>query len=848
MSNLTVFRSRAFILLAFVLLTFVVLTRPVFAQETTKPAITSEPAATPAPTGVKSQSTGDLSGAGDAISRASRTFSALKKELDDARKSINSPTATIDDLRGSRSGLVQLRKDITKARNALKQPIADFAARLKELGPVPPKGETEAQSITDQRQQVQKTANGLKAAQKQLDLLDLETGQLTTRTSELQKAAFVERVFNSRRSVLNPQLWLNFTSTLGDMAARSTSVFQAWTKPPGTQGATPDKISGTASFLAILSIFSLAILLLFFVWSKMSSPPTRLGQASDLRRIWRAVGGTLIVSLTGFSAVIIGLSVLAISSVEDLRIERVVIALGEIVFSMGVMITVLRAILAPSNSAWRLVNLDDATTSKLFRYGLFAAVVFGLDRGAGALADITFLPLEFVVGVRALVSILLIIILAKMVSSCRSANPLIENSELNDDRNFYFIWARRFFLIIWLLLGISVLALLFGYIALAHFVVTRTLVTTAMVIMLYLVHHLVDALVSSSTQPWSRFGMAIRNKMGLGDETIRRTGLLLSTITDVSVIFLGAPLILALWTITWVDFSSLATQAFFGFKVGDVFVEPSRILLAITMFAAGIIFVRLLSMWLNRRILGRSNIDAGVQNSISTGVKYTGLLLVGGFALSAAGLDFSKLAIVAGALSVGIGFGLQSVVSNFVSGLILLAERPIRIGDWISVGAGEGVVKKINVRSTEIETFDRALVIVPNSSFISDPVQNWSHGSPMGRIKVNIGVGYGSDPRQVEEILLKCAVDHERVIESPAPRVIFMDFGASSLDFQLRVFIDDIGYVTVVSSDLRFAVFAALKQAGIEIPFPQRDVNIRGVDELAKAFKQKSPTRKPAKK
>ncbi len=779
----------------------------------------------------------------DAIARARRTFEALGKELAAARKDINSPTATIEKLVTSRGVLVELRKKVAIARGGMETPIADLAARLKELGPAPKKGETEAETITTQRDALSNTLNGLKAELKQLDLLELETGQLASKISELQKAAFVERVFVSRRSVLNPQLWWDFTPTLVDASGRTTGLFQVWHKPAGTD----EKISGTASFLAVMSIFSLAVLLVFFVWSKMSNPPDRIGEASDLRRIWRAVGGTVVVAIIGVVTIFISLTIVTMSAVDDLRIPRLVIAGGEIIFIASVMITVLRAVLAPSNFDWRLANMDDLAAGQLFRYGLFAAVIFGLDRGASALADITFMPLEFVVGVHALVSILLIVTLAKIVSTSRSAGALLDDTEPTEGRSFYFSWAHRFFLIAWLLLGICVVALLFGYIALAHFIITNTLVTAAMVIILYLIHHLVDALVSSSTQPWSRFGKAIRSKMGLGDETIRRVGLLLSTITDVSVVLLGAPLVLALWTITWVDFSSLARQAFFGFKVGDVSIEPSKILLAIVMLVVGVIVVRILSTWLNRRILSRSNIDAGVQNSIATGVKYTGVLLAGGFALSAAGLDFSKLAIVAGALSVGIGFGLQSVVSNFVSGLILLAERPIRIGDWIEVGAGEGVVKKINVRSTEIETFDRCSVIVPNSSFISDPVKNWSHGSSVGRIKINVGVGYDSDPEQVQKILIECAQAHDRVISSPAPRVMFMDFGSSSLDFQLRIFLDDIGYCTAVASDLRFTIFRELKAAGIEIPFPQRDINIRDIEKISQAFEKKPAARKPRK-
>ena len=213
-----------------------------------------------------------------------------------------------------------------------------------------------------------------------------------------------------------------------------------------------------------------------------------------------------------------------------------------------------------------------------------------------------------------------------------------------------------------------------------------------------------------------------------------------------------------------------------------------------------------------------------MRNSIRTGASYTAIILALLVAFAAAGVNFGNIAIVAGALSVGIGFGLQSIVNNFVSGLILLAERPIKVGDWVSVTAGEGTVTKINVRATEIETFDRCSIIVPNSSLISDAVQNWTHGDLMGRAKVLVGVSYDADPQQVHDILVKCAQDHPRAMAYPLPSVLFKDFGASSLDFEVRVFINDVNWVAFVASELRFSIHKALKEAGIEIPFPQRDV------------------------
>ena len=223
--------------------------------------------------------------------------------------------------------------------------------------------------------------------------------------------------------------------------------------------------------------------------------------------------------------------------------------------------------------------------------------------------------------------------------------------------------------------------------------------------------------------------------------------------------------------------------------------------------------------------------DAGVRNSVRTASGYFAVIVVLLLAFGAAGVDFSNIAIVAGALSVGIGFGLQSIVNNFVSGLILLAERPIKVGDWVQVAGGEGTVRKINVRSTEIETFDRCSVIVPNSTLISETVSNWTHDDLMGRVRVMVGVSYNADPKQVEEILVACAKAHERCLDFPAPHVVFQNFGASSLDFELRMFISDVLYVTFVASDLRFQIYTALKEAGIEIPFPQQDVHLRGLNE-----------------
>jgi len=226
-------------------------------------------------------------------------------------------------------------------------------------------------------------------------------------------------------------------------------------------------------------------------------------------------------------------------------------------------------------------------------------------------------------------------------------------------------------------------------------------------------------------------------------------------------------------------------------------------------------------------VMARGRVDAGVRNSIRTAVGYAGILVACLLGFSAAGIDLSNLALVAGGLSLGIGFGLQNIVSNFVSGLILLAERPFKVGDWVVAGTTSGMVKKISVRATEIETFQRQTVIVPNSEFINSSVGNWTHRNKLGRVDVKVGVAYGTDARRAAEVMDEIVRGHPFVLKNPEPFVAFLAFGPLSLEFEIRFFLADILNGNVVQNDVRFAILEVFDREGIEIPSTPRAVDPR---------------------
>jgi small-conductance mechanosensitive channel len=749
----------------------------------------------------------------------------LAAEIEGAEKAVERIKDREDDLSVQRAQLESLVTAAEHTAEALMPRLDAVRSQIEKLGNAPEKEQApETHPIAAERTRLSTVQSQIDGAIKSTELTGLRARQLIAHIQELRHAIFARDLLRRTESPVAPSIWRQVFAEVPPAARQIATISRSW------------GVLAEQHLFAVVALFLLTGGVHIVLRSQLSrTAQRRLSASHDVRPSFFSRAGAAAwlaptIALPAAAAALLlygGLQALDLLTLTVGRFAEASLC-GFLTYTAISSLSL--AILSPRRPYWRMVDLCDGSALRLARLMRASAAVFGIDLVFNDAVGMLYLPLPVGAAQTFLTSLAIAGLLIGIVRTPFAPPQLVEGATI---ARYPPRWLKPPLVVAALAI---IVASVLGYVALGRFIAAQVMLVGSGLVAVLLLHLAVRAALRGPSEEGDANSQTLETDFALHRERRRQLSRLIVFMIDLGLALIAVPLVLLSWGFSWADLFGAAKAAVFGFEVGQVRISLARILLGTFLFLALLFATRLLQRWLGASVLQPSRVDPGIAHSIHTGLGYAGAALAGVVALAYAGLDITNLAIVAGALSVGIGFGLQSIVNNFVSGLILLVERPVKVGDWIVVKGQEGYVRRISVRATEIETFDRASLIIPNSELITGTVTNWTHRNAMGRLIIKVGVSYEADPERVRDILMAVAENSAYVLKEPAPRVALDDLGPNALDFSLRVFIPDVTRALDVQTELRLAILKRFQMAGIEIPNAQYDVHLRDLDRLRQAL------------
>ncbi len=720
-----------------------------------------------------------------------------------------------------RDELQRIRADVADSWSKIQPRLDVDRDQIKLLGAAPAAGQpAEPEQAARNRADMNYHLGLLTAAEAAVNSTNLRVDNLLDKIQEVRRKNFTSALFQPIPGLYAHDTWASVPQYIPDAARRVRELVADWWKEPQNRADFGRTALEALMMLLALSVASWRGIRRLRRWDDVGEPPY-------WRRASSAAGVILLRALPVVAPTVFLYAMIANTQALPERLDWLFYLTTQsivIVFVVGALVT---TAFAPRAPRWRLIAVSDARAARICGLVLLLALLYSLASLLYGVTRLVQAPFALTIAVALPASLLLsAIVIALLRTTGESGSDAAPPARL----------FRLIRTVVWIIVAAIVVCALTGYLPLARFLGQQLIVTGSILSLVYLLLLWVDGFVQGLGDEGTAIGRWLKRSARI--EWREQLALPLSLILKFAVLVLAVPFLMLQWGYTWPDIREWYRQLFFGLHIGNTEVTFGALLASVVVFGLGFAAARLFQSWLDAQVLQPAGISGGVRASIKTGVGYLGILVAALAAFSYAGFNLSSLAIVAGALSVGIGFGLQNLVNNFVSGVILLAERPIRVGDLVVVGGEQGYVRKISVRSTELETFDRANVLIPNSYFISEKVKNWTFRNNISRISITVGVAYGSDARQVQAALLAVAQKHPEVLTMPAPSVTLDEFAAANITFTLYAFIDDVAKSAAIRTDLAIAMLDAFAEAGIAIPSGRNEITIRNIDSLREMITQ----------
>ena len=736
---------------------------------------------------------------------SSELIKGWEKSLDDAEKDLANPDLNDARLLVLRDKVITLESDVKAVRLTVNDELTELNRDLDALGAPPEAGSPhEAPNLRSRRKQLNDQLSVADGLAKEADLTLSRAERVSENIKRQRRARFTDHIFTRSLTPFNESVWKKAAQEGFDVYNQFRTDLA-----PILNGVLDQK----AMTFQGVGLLAGGLLFLFAPFAPRAlvalRQPKKDPAPNYLQKLQKSISSGLIRGALPTLAILVFYeSLVSGDSLSGQDIE-LLWGLSLSLIAYFLLTGICLAALSPNDSVWRIVHVSDVRARSICWAFRTLGLLFLLDHQVLTLLDIDEMSVETVAFHKSLfcglVSFGLLLLLRKTFW-------------VDDHARELGILGRDFKTLLLVLVLAIPLGVAFGYVSLAYFVTIHLVLSVALIGLVLLARQIAVETVSALFTKDSRFVGFILRHLAINDDDLDILCFWITGILSFVIYVIGLLTFFLLWSFDQKESMNGLANVFFGFKVGEVFLSPAKILSGFLIFATLLTITRFIQKALVTKVFPKARLDNGLRHSITSAVGYVGFALSVMTGISGMGVDLSNLAILAGALTVGIGFGLQNIVNNFVSGLILLVERPIKAGDMVAVGDHQGLVKKISVRATEIRTADRASVFIPNSNLISGVVLNRTHNNKIGRITIPVVIAFDSDARAARQILVGIAAQMQDIQKTPEPSVFLTSCSDGSTDLELVVFVENIERLSQVKNDLWLGIIDAFNSGGLKPP------------------------------